>query len=168
MCAERSSTTCAISAARLPASKKRFNSDPSSSGCAGVVPARSGAFARDPWLRMASRFAAFVLCAACLAGCANLIGSRASATLSAAILDQDDPLLVESGLPAYLLLIDGLIKRHPDNAPLLSAAAQMFALYGSRFADKQHAIALTTKARRYGERAICADYEPACHWPGIG
>jgi hypothetical protein len=115
-----------------------------------------------------SRFAAFVLCAACLPGCANLIGSRASATLSAAILDQDDPSLVESGLPAYLLLIDGLIKRHPDNAPLLSAGAQMFALYGSRFADKHHAIALTTKARRYGERAMCADYEPACHWPGIG
>jgi len=102
------------------------------------------------------------------AGCANLIGSRASATLSAAILDQDDPLLVESGLPAYLLLIDGLIKRHPDNAPLLGAGAQMFALYGSRFADKQHAIALTAKARGYGERAMCARYEPACHWSGIG
>lgn len=123
---------------------------------------------RGTRLGRALSLAALVLCAASLAGCANLIGSRASATLSAAILDQDDPLLVESGLPAYLLLIDGLIKRHPDNAPLLSAGAQMFALYGSRFADAQHAIALTTKARRYGERAICVEYAPACHWAGIG
>jgi hypothetical protein len=132
-----------------------------------VLTVRSGALARGTRLGPALCLAALVLCVP-LAGCANLIGSRASATLSAAILDQDDPLLVESGLPAYLLLIDGLIKRHPDNAPLLSAGAQLFALYGSRFADAQHAIALTAKARRYGERAICAKYEPACHWAGIG
>src|ERR1044072_5277851 len=106
MCAERSSTTCAISAARLPASKKRSNSDKPSSGGFGAAFARSGAVAR---------FSAFVLCAACLAGCANLIGSRASATLSAAILDQDDPLLVESGLPPHLPPVDGLLTGRPHN-----------------------------------------------------
>jgi TRAP transporter T-component len=87
--------------------------------------------------------------------------------LSAAILDQDDPELVQSGVPAYLLLIDGLIAQSPDSEPLLSAGAQLFALYASRFADADRAVTLTAKARRYGERAICVAHEAACRWRGI-
>ena len=51
----------------------------------------------------------------------------AADTLEAAILNQDDPELVASGVPAYLLLVDGLISQSPDNEPLLSAGAQLFA-----------------------------------------
>ena len=105
--------------------------------------------------------------ASLLTGCANVIGSVAAGTLSAAILNQDDPELVQSGVPAYLLLVDGLISQHPDNVGLLDAGAQIFALYGSRFAKGDQAVQLTGKARRYGERAICLSYEPACHWKGI-
>jgi hypothetical protein len=101
------------------------------------------------------------------AGCSSLIGGKAADTLAAAILNQDDPALVESGVPAYLLLLDGLISQSPDNVALLSAGAQLFALYGSRFAAPDRAVTLTAKARRYGERAICLAHEPACHWPGI-
>jgi len=107
-----------------------------------------------------------VVCAVLAAGC-SIIGRRASETLSTVILDQSDPELVASGIPAYLLFVDGLIAEHPDNVNLLSAGAQMFALYGSRFATGEHAVALTAKARRYGERAICLSYKPACHWEGI-
>ena len=46
-------------------------------------------------------------------------------------------------MPAYLLLIDGLISQSPDNVALLSAGAQLFALYGSRFA--------TARARRHAD-----------------
>ena len=28
----------------------------------------------------------------------------------------------------------------------------------------ERAVTLTTKARRYGDRAICLAHEPACHW----
>jgi len=100
-----------------------------------------------------------------LGGCARLAGSVAADTLSAAILNQDDPELVASGVPAYLLLLDGLIAQDPDNASLLSAGARLFALYGSRFVhDPERAITVTAKARRYGERAICIVHEPACRW----
>ena len=91
----------------------------------------------------------------------------AADTLEAAILNQDDPELVASGVPAYLLLVDGLISQSPDNGPLLSAGAQLFALYGSRFAGPDRAVALTAKARRYGERAICLAHEAACGWRGL-
>jgi hypothetical protein len=112
--------------------------------------------------RVACIFVACVLAT----GCASLIGGKAADTLAAAILNQDDPVLVESGVPAYLLLIDGLISQSPDNAALLSAGAQLFALYGSRFAAPERAVTLTAKARRYGERAICLAHGPACEWRG--
>lgn len=105
---------------------------------------------------------------AALTGCSSFIGSKAADTLSAAILNQDDPELVSSGVPAYLLLIDGLISQRPDNAALLSAGSQLFALYGSRFAPPERKVALTAKARRYGQRAVCLVHEPACHWQDLG
>jgi hypothetical protein len=102
-----------------------------------------------------------------VAGCSSLIGGKAADTLAVAILNQDDPALVESGVPAYLLLLDGLISQSPDNVALLSAGAQLFALYGSRFAPPDRAVTLTAKARRYGERALCLAHEPACRWTGV-
>jgi hypothetical protein len=111
------------------------------------------------------RLACGALCAALASGC-SVIGKRAADTLSTIVLDQNDPELVTSGLPGYLLFVDGLITQHPDNVNLLSAGAQLFAVYGSRFATPEHAIALTAKARRYGERAICLTHKPACSWSG--
>jgi hypothetical protein len=110
---------------------------------------------------------AVAACALLTTGCANLIGGKAADTQAAAILNEDDPELVGSGVPAYLLLLDGLISQSPDSVPLLSAGAQLFALYGSRFAPPERAPAVTAKARRYGERAICFAHPPACAWSGI-
>jgi len=104
-----------------------------------------------------------VIAGAALGGCSGLIGSMAADTLSAAILEQEDPELIEQGAPAYLLLLDGFISRNPDDPALLAAGAQLYALYGSRFAsDPERAIALTTKARRYGSSAMCRSYQWAC------
>lgn len=89
----------------------------------------------------------------------------AAETLSASILNQDDPALIESGVPAYLLLVDGFIHQSPDSEDLLAAGAQIYALYGSRFsADDEAAVRLTRKARDYGRRAICLAHERACDW----
>ena len=100
---------------------------------------------------------------------ANTLAGVAADTLSGAILNQDDPAIVSAGLPAYLLIVDGLIIDRPDNADLLAAGAELFALYGSRFAiDEAHGASLTAKARRYGERAICLDYPPSCYWSSLG
>ncbi len=102
-----------------------------------------------------------------LAGCSTLMGGMAAGTLSASILNQRDPTLVQNAVPAYLLLIDGLIYEHPDDQGLLAAAAQLYALYGSRFApNHERAVALTTKARDYGRRAMCLRYQWACKWNG--
>jgi hypothetical protein len=103
-----------------------------------------------------------------LSGCASLVGGMAADTLQAAILNQNDPELVASGVPAYLLLVDGMISRSGDNEDLLAAGAQLFALYGSRFEpDPERVVRLTGKARSYGERALCLAHEPACSWRGL-
>jgi hypothetical protein len=101
-------------------------------------------------------------------GCVSMIGSMAADTLTASILNQNDPALIESGVPAYLLLVDGFIHQSPDNADLLAAGAQIYALYGTRFsADSEAAVRLTHKARDYGRRALCEAQTHACHWDGM-
>jgi TRAP transporter T-component len=118
-------------------------------------------------VRLVRGASAVAALAVLLSACANLVGSKAANTLSAAILNEDDPELVVAGVPAYLLLVDGLISQSPDSVPLLSAGAQLFALYGSRFASGERAVAMTAKARRYGQRALCLTYTPACAWQNI-
>ena len=103
-----------------------------------------------------------------LVGCASLIGSMAADTLTSSILNQSDPALIQDGVPAYLLLVDGFIHESPDNEDLLAAGAQIYALYGSRFStDPDAAVRLTRKARDYGSRAICEVHDPACAWQGL-
>ena len=104
-----------------------------------------------------------------LGGCVSYVGGLAADTLSAGVLNQDDPAVVESGLPAYLLLIDGLISENPQKAGVMAAGAELFALYGSRFVtDPERSAAMTAKARAYGERAICLVHAQACDWDGMG
>lgn len=92
----------------------------------------------------------------------------AADTLSAAILNQEDPVLVERGLPAYLLLLDGLISESPENEDLLAAGAQLYALYGSRFEpDPARRATMTEQAREYGQRAMCQAHARACDWDGL-
>jgi len=96
-----------------------------------------------------------------------LMGS-ATDTLSAAILEQNDPDLVAEGAPAYLLLLDGMIQNNPQSPALLAAAAQLNAVYGAFFsADAERAVQFATKAQNYGNRAICVDLNAACEWQDL-
>ena len=59
-------------------------------------------------------------------GCVSYVGGLAADTLSSAILNQTDPIVVQSGLPAYLLIVDGFIVQNPDRPAMLSAGADCF------------------------------------------
>jgi hypothetical protein len=53
-----------------------------------------------------------------LSGCSALVSSKVQKfgqDFSSAILESDDPVMVQQALPAYLLLLDGLIKNQPQN-----------------------------------------------------
>lgn len=96
-------------------------------------------------------------------GCAATLADSMSKTLSKAILNEDDPLLVRDGLPAYLLLIDGLIIDNPESEGLLVAGAKLNGAYGSIFAnDKARSIQMAKKAFDYAHRAMCETVEEVC------
>jgi tetratricopeptide (TPR) repeat protein len=105
------------------------------------------------------------------AGCASLMSSAASgmaANLSAAVRNQNDPETVRDGAPAYLLLLDSFLEGSPDDPALLSAAASLYATYGSVFAgDPERASRLTERALEYSTKALCISYKPSCEWPGM-
>jgi len=99
-------------------------------------------------------------------GCSSIVekvSSDMAGNLSDAILNQDDPELVREALPAYLLLLDSLNGPETDSVGTLSAAAQLYAAYGAALVvDPDRAKILTSRARNYGERALCAAEKNAC------
>ncbi|MEM7019394.1 MAG: TRAP transporter TatT component family protein, partial [Pseudomonadota bacterium] len=102
-----------------------------------------------------------------LTGCAGLISSatdQLAASLTGAVLDNNDPATVEDGLPAYLLLIDGLLKDNPESESLLLSAANLNGSYAGGFVlnDPPRAMRLTDKALTYATRAMCVRHPDAC------
>jgi hypothetical protein len=107
---------------------------------------------------------AIFLSTGCSATLENATSSFAN-DLSEAMLNQDDPETVRDGAPAYLLLIDTLVEGSPDSLDMLVAAAKLYSAYGSVFVeDGERAKRLTTRAYRYGRRALCLQREAACEW----
>lgn len=113
----------------------------------------------------------FATLALMLSGCASLMSSAASGladNLSAAVLNQNDPETVRDGAPAYLLLLDSFLEGSPEDPDLLSAAASLYATYGTVFADDpERASRLTARARDYSTKALCNSYRPSCEWNGM-
>ena len=101
-----------------------------------------------------------------LCGCSSFISSATvdmTESLSHAILNNNDPATVEAGGPAYLLMIDSMLYRNPDNESLLRSAADIYTAYTDVFVeDKVRAKKLTHKALDYALRAICIRRSDAC------
>jgi TRAP transporter T-component len=101
-----------------------------------------------------------------IAGCSFIISKATGdlvGNLSAAILNNNDLATVESGGPAYLLMVDGLVQGEPDNVSLLCSAAKLYTAYTTVFIkDEVRAKKLTDKALSYAFRAVCARRPEAC------
>ncbi|MGD9106530.1 MAG: TRAP transporter TatT component family protein [Desulfobacterales bacterium] len=84
-------------------------------------------------------------------------------SLSYAILNNNDPATVEAGGPAYLLMVDSMLYRDPENESLLRASADIYTAYAGVFVeDKDRAKKLTHKALNYALRAICVRRSDTC------
>ncbi len=107
-----------------------------------------------------------------LGGCGALVSratDSAATSLSEAILNQNDPDTVRDAAPAYLVLLDALVRNDPESASSLSAASTLYAAYGVAFVDDaERAKRLTSRARNYGSRAICAHDEQYCRLSDAG
>ncbi|MEJ2657274.1 MAG: TRAP transporter TatT component family protein [Desulfobacterales bacterium] len=103
-----------------------------------------------------------------LAGCSLFISSASvdmTQNLSRAISNNDDLATVKAGGPAYLLMVDSLLYRDPDNESLLRGAANIYTAYTNVFVkDKERAGRLTDKALDYAFRATCVRRPETCQF----
>jgi hypothetical protein len=101
-----------------------------------------------------------------LTGCSLFISSASvdmTENLSHAILNNDDLATVKAGAPAYLLMVDSLLYRDPNNESLLRGASNLYTAYTDVFVkDKERAGKLTDKALEYAFRALCVREPETC------
>jgi hypothetical protein len=70
---------------------------------------------------------------------------------------QSDLRILREGMPAYLMLIDGMIQSWPNNKQLLIAGAQSYSSFASLFVedqDKEYANLLYAKGKQYALRSF--------------
>jgi len=70
---------------------------------------------------------------------------------------QSDLRILREGMPAYLMLIDGMIQAWPDNEQLLIAASQSYSSFASLFVedqDKEYANLLYGRGKQYALRSL--------------
>ncbi len=110
--------------------------------------------------------AALGACLLVVSGCASIVNrasERFADNLGQGILNQDDPATVAEGLPAYLLLLDGLLEGDPANAGTLRAAARLYGAYAGNFVtEPERAARLSKRAFDYAQRATCIDQLELC------
>ncbi|MBU2571778.1 MAG: TRAP transporter TatT component family protein [Gammaproteobacteria bacterium] len=111
-----------------------------------------------------TRFILFPVLSAFLTGCVSASLQNLSDSLSDAILNQNDIEIVREGLPAYLLMTDGLIEQESENTDRLVSGAKLYAFYASELVrEPARARNFTNKARVYAERALCLERPSLCH-----
>ena len=98
--------------------------------------------------------------------CSRMVSSGASDladNLGQAIANNDDPDTVRAGGPAYLLMLDGMVHRDPENEDLLMRAAALYSAYGDMFVDDpERARRLSQRAFDYASRALCVHAKRDC------
>lgn len=68
---------------------------------------------------------------------------------------QSDLKVIQAGMPAYLMLMDGMVEAWPENERLLIAAAQGYSSFASAFAeDPGYATVLYGKAKNYALKSL--------------
>lgn len=71
--------------------------------------------------------------------------------------------MVKDGAPAYLIMIDSLISKDPENKDMLATAALLYTSYADVFVnDPDRAKKMTTKALDYAQKAVCLSRSSAC------
>ena len=111
------------------------------------------------WSRILLLFLILTFPAACASNKQMTVGSTAMLLedISKSANKQSDLRVIREGMPAYLMLIDGMVEAVPNNARLLITAAQAYASFASAFiedADKDFARVLFAKAKDYSLRAL--------------
>ncbi|MDT8450705.1 MAG: TRAP transporter TatT component family protein [Wenzhouxiangellaceae bacterium] len=101
----------------------------------------------------------FVAAPLVLSGCGAMI-DRATTNfardLEQAVVNYEEPLVVERGLPAFLLVLEARRQANPDDPGLLLSLSELTGTYASLFVDDAEANRrLAARALDYARRAAC-------------
>lgn len=110
---------------------------------------------RGVYARVAGALVTCLLASGCASVVSQVTGDLAT-DLSEAILDSDDPVVVRDGAPAYLIMLDALLRQGPDNADLLRAAAALNGAYSTAF------VTAETRRRAFADKALSLALRAAC------
>jgi hypothetical protein len=109
---------------------------------------------------------ALALALLALGGCATIVNNatqKFADNLTAGMLDQEDVATARDGIPAWLLLTDGLIQGDPQNAGMLLAGARLYGAYAGGFVDEpERATRLAARSFEYARRATCIRLTGLC------
>ncbi len=111
------------------------------------------------WSKFLLLFLILTVPAACISNKEMTVGSTATLLeeISKSANKQSDLRVIREGMPAYLMLIDGMVEAVPENARLLLVAAQAYASFASAFIedkDQDYARVLFAKAKEYALRSL--------------
>lgn len=135
----------------------------------GCISGRESIF-RVKCIRISAAFL-LTITALLLSGC-QLLVSRVSSdlaeNLSVAILNSEDPKIVEDGVPAYLILVDALLLQNDFNADLMLVASQLNGSYAAAFvSDLERRKSLTQKARDLAIDGACLKDKTFCDFASM-
>jgi len=83
--------------------------------------------------------------------------------LSRSMMNQEDPELVRTAAPAYLLMLDALVETYPDDEDFLLPAARLYGAYAGVFAnDEAQTKRMVERSKDYAHRALCESEEDLC------
>ena len=106
---------------------------------------------------------AVVAALAACAGVVNKASQRLADSLTAGVLDQDDVALARDGIPAWLMLVDGVIHGDPANSGALLAGSRLYGAYAGGFVDDPlRARRLSARSFDYARRATCVELPALC------
>ena len=111
------------------------------------------------WIGIFSIFFALTFPAACIPSKQMTVGSAAILLedVAKSANKQSDLKVIREGMPAYLMLIDGMVEAVPNNSRLLITAAQAYSSFAGAFVeetDKDYANALYAKAKKYALQSL--------------
>ena len=114
---------------------------------------------RQNWIRILALIFVLTIPTACVSNKEMTVASTATLLedISRSANKQSDLRVIREGMPAYLMLIDGMVESVPDNARLLITAAQVYASFASAFIedeDPEYARVLFARAKTYAMRAL--------------
>lgn len=93
-----------------------------------------------------------------LAGCTSMVTKVLITPSIESMQQQDDLDLVCQGAPAYLLMVDSMIARSPENTQLLTIGAQSYVAYVTALQEcgtsSARLATLNDKAMRYGKAVV--------------